>query len=118
MKYDNLMKKVLGNSSVNAKAKELDIPQKSLDRYMKGEHLPDCATAIILAKAAGVSIEEMVVAVAQKKAELRPEKMHSFLRPAIASLVTGFIAVNLFLTPTPAKAAPLLASQDASLYIM
>jgi hypothetical protein len=109
MTYDELIKKVLNGSSVNAKAKELGIPQKTLDQYVKATHLPDCERAILFATAAGVSVEAAVYAIAEKKAELRPERVHSFLRHAMATILIGIFGVNLFLTPQKAEAAPRLA---------
>lgn len=118
MTYAELIEKVLNGGSVNAKAKELGLPQKTLDQYVKATHLPDCERAILLANAAGVSVEEAVYAIAEKKAELRPERAASFLRPAMASILSGIVAVNLFLTPTPSQGAPALTSQCQVICIM
>lgn len=118
MDYDELIGKVLSGSSVNAKAKELGLPQKTLDQYVKATHLPDCERAILLAKAAGVSVEETVYAIAAKKAELRPERVAPFLRPAMASVLSGVMAVSFFLTPPPSQAAPALASSADVICIM
>ena len=118
MTYEKLMELVLAGRSVNAAAKAMGLTQRQLDYYVKAQNLPDCDAAIVLAEAAGVSIEEAVRSIAAKKAELRPERARSFLRPAMASVLAGIVAVNMFLTPTPAKAAPLLASQVESIYIM
>jgi hypothetical protein len=118
MKYEELIALVLQGRSVNATSKAIGLPQRTLDEYVKAKNLPDCERAIVLARAAGVSIEEAVLAIAAKKAELRPERVHSFLRPAMASVLAFAVAVNLFLTPTPANAALPLASQGNSLYIM
>lgn len=118
MDYDELVRKVLNGSTVNARAHELGIPQRTLAKYAKAENLPDCDGAILFAKAAGVSIEEAVLAIAAKKAELRPERVHSFLRPAMASVLAFAVSVNLFLTPTPSQAAPVKALQSDSIYIM
>lgn len=118
MEYADLIAKAIGTKSVNARAKELGIPQRTLANYAAGERLPDCDAAIVLAKAAGVSIEEAVLAIAAKKAELRPERVHSFLRPAMASVLAFVVSVNLFLTPTPSQAAPVKALQSDSIYIM
>jgi hypothetical protein len=118
MDYEKLMEKVLQGKSVNARAKEIGLPQKSLDQYVKANRLPDCEVAITLANAAGVSIEETVMAIAAKKAELRPERVHSFLRPAMASVLAGIVAVNLFLTPTPSEAAPAVKEANGAICIM
>lgn len=105
MTYEKLMELVLNGRSVNARAKELGLGQRTLDRYIKADNLPDCDVAIIFANATGLSIEEVVRTVAAKKAELRPERARSFLRPAMASVLAGIVAVNMFLTPTNANAA-------------
>lgn len=118
MTYEELITKVLDGKSVNSRAKELGLPQKSMDHYVKARSLPDCDVAIVLAKAAGVSIEEAVLAIAAKKAELRPERVHSFLRPAMASVLAFIVSVNLFLTPTPSQAASAKALQADAIYIM
>lgn len=112
MTYEELMEKVLGGRSVNATAKAIGVPQKSLDDYVKAKNLPDCERAVVLANAAGVSIEEAVLAIVAKKAELRPERVNSFLRPAMASVLAFVVSVNLFLTPSPAQAAPVKALSD------
>lgn len=118
MNYEDLIKRVLNGNSVNATAKALGIPQKTLDQYVKANHLPPCDVAIVLARAAGVSIEEAVIAIANKKAELQPERAQSFLRPAMASVLMGVFSVSLFLTPPPSQAAPALTSQGEGLCIM
>ncbi|WP_293775736.1 hypothetical protein [uncultured Oxalicibacterium sp.] len=108
MTYDELIEKVLKGRSVNATAKAIGLPQKTMDQYVKATNLPDCERAVLLANAAGVSIEEAVLAIVKKKTELRPERVSTFLRPAMAAVLTGVLSVNLFLTPTPSQAAPVL----------
>lgn len=106
MTYEKLMELVLAGRSVNAAAKAMGLTQRQLDYYVKAQNLPDCDAAIVLAEAAGISIEETVRTIAAKKAELRPERARSFLRPAMASVLAAIVAVNFFLTPTNAQAAP------------
>ena len=118
MKYEKLIELVLDGKSVNARAKELGIGQKTLDRYVKAENLPDCDVAIIFAEATGLSIERVVRSIAAKKAELRPERAISFLRSSMASVLGLAVAVNLFMTPTPAQATPVLNLGASTLYIM
>ncbi len=118
MKYEKLMEKALAGKSVNARAAELGVGQKTLDRWVKADNLPDCDGALVLAAATGESIETVVKSIAAKKAELRPERVHSFLRPAVASVLAFVVSVNLFLTPTPSQAAPVKALQGDSIYIM
>jgi hypothetical protein len=118
MTYEKLIELVLAGKSVNARAKDLGIPQKSMDHYVKARSLPDCDVAIAFAEAAGISVEETVRAIATKKAELRPERAKSFLRPAVASVLVGILSVNLFLTPTPSEAAPALRLGSEAICIM
>jgi transcriptional regulator with XRE-family HTH domain len=54
MRYEELIERVLKGRSVNAVAKEIGIPQKTFDRYCKGDRVPDYAAARKLAKEAGV----------------------------------------------------------------
>ena len=114
MEYADLMKKALAGKSVNARAAELGVGQKTLDRWVKGDNLPDCDGALILSSATGETIETVVRSIAAKKAELRPERARSFLRPAVASVLATIVSVNLFLTPSPAQAAPAKALSDIS----
>lgn len=118
MNYEEFMKKVLDGKSVNARAKELGIPQVTLNNYNRARSVPSCAMTIKLAEIAGIPIEEAVRAVAEKEMDVRPVQTGSFLRPAMASVLAGIVAVNLFLTPTPSKAAPVKASERVGLYIM
>jgi transcriptional regulator with XRE-family HTH domain len=105
--YDQLMEKVLDGKSVNARAKEIGIPQVTLNNYKRGSRIPSCAMTIKLAEVAGIAVEEAVRAVAEKEMDARPVQTGSFLRPAMASVLGAIIAVNLFLTPTPSEATPL-----------
>ena len=114
MTYDEFMKKVLDGKSVNARSKELGIPQKTLDNYTRGRSAPGCAMTITLAKVAGISLEEAVTAVAEQELKVRPLHSPSFLRPAMASVLGFIVSVNLFLTPSPAQAAPAKALSDIS----
>ncbi len=105
MEYDTLIKKALNGESVNAAAKRMGFRQRQLAYYVKAENLPDCDGAIILAEAAGVSIEEAVRAIAKKKAELRPESARSFLRPAMASVLTLVLSIFMLWSPPPSTYA-------------
>jgi transcriptional regulator with XRE-family HTH domain len=51
MTYPELIAKALKGRSVNRTAKDLGIPQKTLDQYTKGR-LPDYRTAFLLAQEA------------------------------------------------------------------
>jgi predicted transcriptional regulator len=54
MNYAEMIAKAFTNRSVNAMAKMWGIPQKTLDRYCKGETLPDYDTAEKIADQAGI----------------------------------------------------------------
>jgi transcriptional regulator with XRE-family HTH domain len=118
MTYDEFIEKVLDGKSVNARAKELGIAQTTLSNYKLGRNAPSCAMTLRLAEAAGVDPMEAVKAVAEKEVEVRPLHTSSFLRPAMASVLAGIVAVNLFLTPTPSEAAPALKEANGAICIM
>ena len=58
MSYLEMISRALKERSVNSLAKAWGVKQKTLDRYVKGETLPDYATALIMAKEAGISAGE------------------------------------------------------------
>lgn len=120
MDYDVLMEKVLAGRSVNATAKALGIPQKTLESYVKGKSFPGCAATRKLAQAAGVPVQEAVDAVADKESQVRPRL--AFAAPQFAATAAAvLIGVTNFLTPSDANAASLLgsnATQTASVFLM
>lgn len=118
MRYEKFIEKVLDGKSVNARAKELGIPTKTLDNYASGRSVPSCAMTMKLAKVAGVALEEAVIAVAEQELVARPKQASSFLRPAVAAVLTGVVSVNMFLTPTPAQAASVKALSAEAICIM
>ena len=64
------------------------VPQKTLDRYVKGERMPDYDTALKMAKEAGVAPEEAFETLA---AEERIHKSKQF------KLQSGFVQTDLLL---------------------
>ncbi|AIY41691.1 hypothetical protein LT85_2533 [Collimonas arenae] len=70
MNYADLIVKALDGASINAKAKEWGVPQKTLESYAKAKTLPDYDTALMMANAAGIGIEEAFKMLA-KEAKLR-----------------------------------------------
>lgn len=70
MNYSEMIEKALGGESVNKKAKEWGVPQQTLDRYVKEKTLPDYDTALMMANAAGIGVEEAFKMLA-KEAKLR-----------------------------------------------
>lgn len=114
MEYEQLFEKALQGRSVNQAAKDWGIPQKTLDQYKKGR-VPDYQTALILAREAQVSPGEVMAILARLEARKKPRSLFPDLGFATAALM---ISVNLFLSPTPAEAAPVLKASMVRLYIM
>ena len=117
MTYEDLMEKVLAGRSVNATAKALGIPQKTLEGYVKAKSFPGCAMTKRFADVAGVSLEDAVEAVAVRESQVRPRL--SFGLPEFGAAAAGVVAVILALvtnlvTPTEAEAAPRFASSPAA----
>jgi transcriptional regulator with XRE-family HTH domain len=119
MRYDELIAKVLNGKSVNAVALEMNIPQKTMDRYVKAETMPSVSVALRFAERAGVPIEEAMRAIAERESQVRPRRAFGVieLAPVAAALL---IAVTNFLTPGNAEAAPRLTlsamQEPATLY--
>jgi transcriptional regulator with XRE-family HTH domain len=67
MSYMEMIARALQGRSVNKAAKELGIPQKSLDTYAKGQRMPSYSVARKLADAAGISYEEAFKALAEQE---------------------------------------------------
>ncbi|WP_112068516.1 helix-turn-helix domain-containing protein [Herbaspirillum rubrisubalbicans] len=59
MSYQEIVTRALKGRTVNATAKQWGLPQATLDRYTKGQRLPDYTTAKKMADEAGVSYGEM-----------------------------------------------------------
>jgi len=86
MNYSELIVKALKGRSVNSVAKEWGVRQPTLDRWLKGQGLPDYNTTMRMADDAQVSIDEAVRAIA---AEERILKVKSF------KLQMGFVQIPL-----------------------
>lgn len=71
MSYLETVKRALAGRSVNAMAKQWGIPQSTLDRYTKGDRLPDYLTAKIIATEAGISAGEMLEMLAEEEGKRR-----------------------------------------------
>lgn len=87
MTYEELIAKVLNGKSINARAKELGMPQKTLDNYVRGRSAPGCGVTMMFAEIAGVSLQDAVAAVAEQEKKARPNHSATFLRPAMASVL-------------------------------
>jgi hypothetical protein len=60
MDYAEVIAKALKGRSVNSVAKAWNVAQPTLDRYVKGKHLPDYITARRIAFEAGISDGDML----------------------------------------------------------
>ncbi|RKP46847.1 helix-turn-helix domain-containing protein [Trinickia fusca] len=74
MTYEELIESVLNGRSVNRAAKEMGIAQKSLDRYVKGERLPDYTTAAKFAREANVSLGDVMLIMVREEEKRKPLK--------------------------------------------
>lgn len=71
MDYTELIALALQGRSVNATSKALGIPLATFQRYVNGERLPDFDYALRIVQAAGISLEEGFVIIANKQREYR-----------------------------------------------
>lgn len=71
MSYLDIVKLALKGRSINATAKAWGIQQMTLNRYAKGERLPDYVTAKIMAAEAGISNGEMLEILAEEEQKKR-----------------------------------------------
>jgi len=69
MSYRELIEKALHGRSVNQAAKELGMQQTTLNRYVRGDRLPDYTAAFVLAKEAGVDAATMFLALVEEEAK-------------------------------------------------
>jgi len=74
MEYKELIAQALKGRSVNCAAKELGIAQRSLDRYVKGDRLPDYTTAAKLGREAGLSLGETMAVLIKEEERRKPLK--------------------------------------------
>lgn len=69
MSYQELIAKALHGRSVNSAAREMGLAQPTLNRYVRGQTLPDYTAAFVLAKEAGVDPREMFLALVEEEAK-------------------------------------------------
>jgi transcriptional regulator with XRE-family HTH domain len=88
MNYREMIDSALKGRSVNSMAKAWGLPQPTLDRYIKGERMPDYNTGLKIAKEAGIDPAEAFEVFA---AEERNHKVKNF------KLQMGFVQTDLLL---------------------
>ncbi|SOZ12717.1 helix-turn-helix domain-containing protein [Cupriavidus taiwanensis] len=87
MSYQELIAKALHGRTVNRAAKEMGVSQSSMDRYARGQSLPDYATAFLLAKEAGMDVREVFLTLAQEDAKRKGLEIFSEGFKKLLSLV-------------------------------
>lgn len=92
MNYSEFVAAALKGRSVNSMAKAWGVQQRTLDRYVKGTHLPDYHTAMLMAQEAGVAIDATFVLLAQEESK-RKKAGAAFAVPALAGGV-GHTTMN------------------------
>lgn len=69
MSYRELIERALHGRSVNQVARDLGMQQVTLNRYTRGDRLPDYTTAFLLAKEAGIDPRDMFMALVEEDAK-------------------------------------------------
>ena len=67
MDYVELIEKALGGRSARRAAQMWDIPASTLDRYMRGERMPDFKTTVKIIEDSGIPAEEAVRIIAAQE---------------------------------------------------
>ncbi|NYI00227.1 helix-turn-helix domain-containing protein [Cupriavidus plantarum] len=87
MSYRELIEKALHGRSVNQAAKDMAMQQVTLNRYVRGDRLPDYTTAFILAKEAGLDPRDVFMTLAQEEAKRKGLEIFSEGFKSLLSLV-------------------------------
>lgn len=69
MSYRELIERALHGRSVNQAAKDMGLAQVTLNRYVRGDRLPEYAQALVIAKEAGVDPREALMTLAKEDAK-------------------------------------------------
>ncbi|WP_093389705.1 helix-turn-helix domain-containing protein [Rugamonas rubra] len=86
MNYAEMIDRAMKGRSVNSLAKAWGLQQRTLDRYVKGQSMPDYETALKIAKEAGVEPGEAFEVLVTEE---RSHKARSF------KLQMGFVQITL-----------------------
>lgn len=97
MSYAEFIARALKGRTVNKAAKDLGIPQASLDRYAKAQRLPDYRTALILAREAGVTPGDTMLMLAAEEGRKHPQK--DILSQGFRSLVDAWNRLRTGMNP-------------------
>lgn len=99
MDYHDVMQRALKGRSVNGAAKDMGLPQQSLNRWMLGKNLPDYSSAAIIAAEANITLGEMmrVLVEEDQRRKLSKDMIAAgfrLLTNALNRLYTGLSAVQ------------------------
>ncbi len=94
MSYRELIEKALHGRSVNQAAKDLGMQQTTLNRYARGDRLPDYDDALRLAHEAGIGEAEAFQILAAEAARKKQTKSAVVLRHAGAVAATVVMTVS------------------------
>lgn len=88
MGFTDVIEKALHGRKVAAAAREMGMYQQKLDRFYKGQCLPNYTDALIIAREAGVPLEDVFIALAKDEAERngtveKIKKLFKFARGAV-----------------------------------
>ena len=74
MNYEELIAKARKGRSVSAMASDLGLTKMTLNRYVKGTHIPDYRTAALLAREAQVSLGETMAIMVEREQQMKGTK--------------------------------------------
>jgi len=101
MNYQELIAKALEGTNVLAMSKKLGVPHPTLNRYIKGDRLPDFDTALKLVEEADVDPGEAFKALAEAQREHKAKQfklqMGFVQTQAVALLAAGSSILNLYI---------------------
>lgn len=125
MNYSEMIDRALKGRSVTSVAKEWGLQQRTLDRYVKGQSIPDVPTIRKIAREAGISGDEALEIIEIQEYEHKAKNFKlqmGFAHAGLLAMLAGItMAVTLFLTPQKAQAhtySPAFDKERSCLYIM
>ncbi|MBR7780235.1 helix-turn-helix domain-containing protein [Undibacterium rugosum] len=107
-------------------AKLLNITQPAISQYKAGKRVMDDETCLAIALQLDINPMEVIGAACIDRAEKSGQKSlwevfmtrTANVKSAGVSAALVFAIVSIFLTPSPANAAPILKAENCSIYIM
>jgi predicted transcriptional regulator len=117
MNYAEMIERAMKGRSVNSLAKAWGVQQRTLDRYVKGQSMPDYTTGLKIAREAGINTAEAfeIFAAAEENHRVKNFKLQmGFARTGFLAVLAGIaMAVTLFLTTSTANAVNMQVAEQA-----